>query len=436
MLTTNIRYKTQDAKSTKTGYSLVIPIILSTLILATNPFSYSHTIPALSDSSKELYLLRSEHYLYITSSENTSSVSLSFAYPPVYSYQSPIFFELYNDTTAPVQSYKIINDTYPNLLVNFNIGPLHKNDMFLIHFSFYVLIKNHEFNDIPLYVKFPVMKDIPDDALPWLKNSSVVQVNNPLINMKAKQIRSKNNNLISYAKDVAYFIKHNRYPLFVLQLKTGLFFSQDAVTTLLINGENVGRSHLACALFRNQGIPARVVLAHNDQGFWTQMHYMVEYYIPRYGWVLLDSTKGETPYPTRRQIINRICSINDEENTKYDYIHKFMKGEERWLWINTSCVRPYYLDCREGSSRSQMFTEQTIISNPDDVEFAFQLTKQVFRRYQMYLGMNLTPVNQMIFNHALTLQRESLDNLILNGNLDLYIKGLIDAYNEYNQITI
>jgi len=410
-------------------------IILTLSMLMISVFSSTEVTLGLSNPQKELYLLRSEHYLYLKASDDTSSISVRFVYPPVYGYQSPIFFELHNDTDAPVRSYRIINDTYPNLLVDFNIDPLHKEARVLIHFSFYVLVKNHDFNDTPLHVEFPAIRDIPDDTLPWLKGSSVVQVDHPLIRIKARQIRGKNNNMVRYAEDVAFFIKHHRYLLFVLQLNTGLFFSQDAVTTLLINGENVGRSHLACALLRSQGVPARVILAHNDQGFWTQMHYMVEYYIPRYGWVLLDSTKGETPYSTRRQIINRICHLDDEEDTKQDYIYKFMKGEERWIWFNTSKVTPYYLDCKEGSSRSQMFTERRVKSSSDNIEFAFYLTRQVFSKYQKYLGMNLTYADKIVFNHALNLQKQAIDHLKLHGNLELYTSYLLESYDEYNRIT-
>ena len=67
---------------------------------------------------------------------------------------------------------------------------------------------------------------------------------------------------------------------------------------------------------RAKNVPARVLLVHNDQGFWTQMHYMVEYYLPGYGWVLIETTRGETPYETKRQVVNRVCYPEDEEDTK------------------------------------------------------------------------------------------------------------------------
>ncbi|HEC89684.1 MAG TPA: hypothetical protein ENI44_03775, partial [Thermoplasmatales archaeon] len=213
----------------------------------------------------------------------------------------------------------------------------------------------------------------------------------------------------------------------------GLFLSQDAVTTLFINGENVGRSHLACALFRSQNIPARVLLANNDQGFWTQMHYMVEYYIPNYGWVLLDSTKGETPYATKRQVINRICSIEDEDDTKRDYIFPFMTGEERWIWIDTDKVQPYYVDCRTGS-KSQMFQESKVSIDTSTAEYAFLRTKTVFHIYEYFLNRNLNTEDTIHLNKAVDYQKQAVHTLAENDDFYQYIYFMDKAYDEYLSI--
>jgi hypothetical protein len=178
-----------------------------------------------------------------------------------------------------------------------------------------------------------------------------------------------------------------------------MFFNQDAVTTLLINGEVVGRSHLAAALFRTHNIPARVLLVHNDQGFWTQMHYMLEYYVPEYGWVLLDPTKGETPYATQRQIINRICSLDDELDTKYDYIFPLMRGEERWMWYNEDILKPYFFDCDIGS-KSQMFTENNILLNESTAKQLLNDTHYLFSLYQRFLAEEVQGSDQDHFNNA------------------------------------
>ncbi|UCD13985.1 MAG: transglutaminase domain-containing protein [Thermoplasmatales archaeon] len=387
------------------------------------------------DVQKELYLMRGEHYLYLNASDNVNEFHLRFVFPPDYQYQAPTLLEIYNDTTADILHYQIEDDlNKPNKIINFTIGPMHKNESVLLHFSCWVLVKNHEFEDLSNYVKFPKKRDLPEETKTWLTSTKVVQVHSILIRHKARQLRGCSNNLIQFANRVASFIKNHRFLLFLIQLKLRILFSQDALTTLLINGENVGRSHLACAFFRGYNVPARVLLAHNDQGFWTQMHYMVEYYCPGYGWVLIDSTKGKTPYATKRQIINRISFPEDEENTKRDYIIPTMKGEERWMWIDNENIYPYYLDCKTGS-KSQMFYEGNIETNAFTADYAFLLTHMVYHQYEKYLGVNLTGENLGHLQNATTFHLKAIAEF-QQSNIQTYIDNMYLAYYEYLKIIL
>jgi|GEM_PF-843448 len=389
---------------------------------------------ALSTDLQELDLLRVEHYLYINASEDVDAFHIRFSFPPDYQYQTPILLDLYNDsTTTKILHYQIENDTYaPNKIINFTIGAMEKDESILLHFSCWVLVKNHDYSDLPPYVKIPKKSQLPKNTKIWLASTKVVQLHSILIRQKARQLHGISDNLIRYAGRIAPFIKNHRFALFVLELNLGLLLSQDARTTLLINGENVGRSHLACALFRIYHIPARVLLVNNDQGFWTQMHYMVEYYCPGYGWVLVETTGGKTPYETKRQVVNRVCYPDDEQDTKKDYIFPFMKGEERWLWMDTENVFPYYVDCKTGS-KSQMFSETAISIDSLTADHAFVLTQIVFRFYQKYLGKNLTNENLQHFQNASTDQRNAIVMLNAN-NSEGYIFYLNNAYDEYRKI--
>ena len=385
---------------------------------------------------KELSLLRGEHYLYINASEDVDAFNVHFVFPPDYGYQVPIYLELYNDTTANISQYQIIDDSDGlNKLIHFAIDSMNKNESVLLHFSCWVLVKNHDFSDLPEEQKFPRLLKLPEETTTWLKSTHVVQKNSILIRLRARQLRGIKNDMMRYTQRVSRFIKNHRYFLFLIQLRFGIFLNQNARTTLLINGENVGRSHLACALFRSQRIPARVLLVHNDQGFWTQMHYMVEYYVPEYGWVLLDSTKGQTPYETKRQIINRICFPRDEDDTKHDYILPYMKGEERWLWIDSEDVYPYYVNCDQGS-KSQMFIETELVSDGYKVDYAFLLTQLVFHQYEQYLGQNLPGENQQYFNNATQYQQQAMQQLIQTQDLDDYIYYMDSAFDQYKEIDI
>jgi hypothetical protein len=428
---------------------VLFSVVFVILLLVSTPaqslhFSNSDTteIPEISHVSsvdsnqKEISLLRGEHYIYLNASDYVDSFHFWFVFPADYGYQTPIYVQIYDDTTADILNYKIQDDEDGlNKLINFHIGSIEKNHSVLVHFSVYVLTINHDFSDMPQKQRFPLRIKLPEETKQWLSASEVVQKNSILIRLKARQLRGINNDMIRYVNRVAPFIKYHRFGLFLIQLNLRLFFTQDARTTLLINGENVGRSHLACALFRSQNIPARVLLVHRDQGFWTQMHYIVQYYVPDYGWVLLDSTDGKTPYDTKNQIINRICFIQDEQDTKEDYIYSFMKGLERWLWIDSEYIYPYYYDCDQGS-KSQMFRECDIVSNAQKVDYAFIKTQLVYHQYEKFLGMNLSDENKTIFENAILYQKTAINQLKQTQDITKYILYIDLAYDEYKKIQL
>ena len=394
-------------------------------------------LPLEDTETKDLYLLRVEHYLELEATENTDTFHVQYAFPPMYKYQVPIVLTFFNDSTTKLMEYRIQDDTYaPNRIVNFTISSMQADEHALIHFTIWMLIEAHDFSDLPDDVDIPSSpNENPEDTIHWLSSSEMVQSKRVRIRVRANQLEGNNDDVVSYAQNVSYFIKNHRYGFFLFQLFTRMFFKQDAMATLRFNGENVGRSHLACALLRSQNIPARVILVNNDQGFWTQMHYMVEYYVPDYGWVLLDSTKGETPYSTQRQIINRICSIEDEDDTKHDYIYRFMRGEERWIWIDTETVQPYYIDCDEGS-KSQMFTETIVSAQPFAADYSFFRTQNVYSQYEKFLGSDLSSTDQQHVEQAIHFQTQACLKLVDTGDLNEYIFYIEKAYDEYKAITL
>ena len=414
---------------------LFIDIVVSPLVHSEVDFQEDIKSIKCSVQEQELDLLRVEHYLYVNASADVGTFHIRFSFPPDYQYQVPLLLEIYNDsTTSEILHYQIENDTYePNKIINFTIGAMKKDDSVLLHFSCWVLVKNHDFSDLPVYVKIPKIYQLPDETKIWLDSNSMVQTHSILLRNKARELHGLSDNLIRYASRIAPFLRYHHYFLFAFELHSGLLLSQDARTTLLFSGENVGRAHMACAFFRIYHVPARVLLVNNDQGFWTQMHYMAEYYCPGYGWVLVETTSGKSPYATKHQVINRVCYPQDEKNTKDDYIFRFMKGEERWLWIDTNSVSPYYVDCKKGS-KSQMFNEAVVSPDQLTADFAFVLTKRVFRQYQKYLEVNLTDENLHHFQNATMYQKDAI-NTLKGNNTEGYISFLNKAYDEYKEIS-
>lgn len=386
------------------------------------------------EEDKELDLLRGEHVLVLKAEDDVSSFNVRYAFPPSYQYQVPILFELLENTTASILKYSIDNDTDGlNKVVNFTIGAMNNGENVTLHFNYWVLVRNNDYSDFPEYVKIPEKHELPEDTKQWLVSTKVVQVDNILIKLHARKLRGFNDNLIRLADKTASFIKYHRYLSFLIQVNIPIWFSQDAVTTLLISADCVGRSNLGCALFRANNVPARVLLVNPPYKFWTQMNYIPEYYCPGYGWVMIED--GKTPHEPKNQIVNRICFPDDENNTHTDYIFRFMKCEENWLWIDNEHVLPYYVDCREGS-KSKMFNESEVITCSSTANDAFFFTQTVFRQYEQHLGTSLTGENLGHFQNATSYQMEAIQDFKDTENPYGYIYLMRKANDEYKKIEI
>ncbi len=137
----------------------------------------AHTNNLTSTDDQELDLLRVEHYLYVNASADVGTFHIRFSFPPDYQYQVPLMLEIYNDrTTSDILHYQIENDTNePNKIINFTIGAMEKDESVLLHFSCWVLVKNHDFSDLPSYVKIPKKYQLPEDTKIWLASTKEVQ---------------------------------------------------------------------------------------------------------------------------------------------------------------------------------------------------------------------------------------------------------------------
>jgi hypothetical protein len=344
--------------------------------------------------------------------------------------------EIFNDTSADILKYNIENDTNdPNKFVNFTIGPMEKDSRAFIHFNYWVLVKNNNYSDFPKYVKIPKKNELPTETTKWLSSTNVVQKNKILIRLKARELKILTNNLIKLASRISKFCRLHRYIFFLIQYVLGTYRSQDAFTTLFRNGECPGRSHLGCALFRANNIPARVILANRDYKFWYEMHYATEYYCPDYGWILTEVHSGITPYEPKNQIILRICYPEDENDTHTDFIYPKMKGLENWFWIYNQNVKPYYDKDFINGSKTTMSIENEIFTDNESTEEAYSITKEVFHQYQYYINMNLTNENLEHFQNATSYQFEAINEL-KTGNVQQYISFMNMAIEEYNKIVI
>jgi len=245
--------------------------------------------------------------------------------------------------------------------------------------------------------------------------------------------------MLKLANRIAKFCAEHRKLLWGIQYNLQELLQlppQDAVTALRAPTECPSRSHLGCALFRANGVPARVVLAMPTRyKFWFEMHYMTEYYLNDFGWVLTEAHHGVTPYPPQEQIILRICYPEDENNTQADYMYLRMKGIERWMWFDNESVKPYYVDCIEGS-KMKSFAENSVMVDSDTANATIDLTSEVFDKYQYYLGLSLVGENQDHFETAIDYIESAIEEFDNSDDTSGYMEYLNLSNDEFDLITI
>ncbi len=415
---------------------LALGLIVQLSFLSISPYvTAKQTVEDKTDILQELNLLRGEHFLYVNATKDVTSFHIRYSFPPDYNYQVPIMLEILNDSTADVLNYEIQKDSLePNNVINFTLGSMQKGDMVFLHFFCWVLVINNNYSDLPEYAKIPKKCELPEETKYWLSSSDMVQTNSILLKIKAYEVKGFTTNLFVLAHKIAFYVKYHKLPFYSLQLALGTLKGQDALTTLFRNGDCPGRSHLSCALFRINNVPARVVMVTRSYPFWYQMHFMVEYYCPNYGWILSEVHNAETPYEPKNQIVMRICSLEDENTTGHDFIFSKMTGVEQWFWIDDNAVKPYYKDLKEGS-KLNMFPEKALFTNTTTAFTTINVTETVFSFYQQYLGKNLSEENLNHFRSAVVDQKQAIESFKQSEDPYGYIDYMTLALNEYGEIS-
>jgi len=394
----------------------------------------NNSIYVTIDNEQELDLLHGEIIFEIKAYDDiASSFNISYAVPPIYCDQAPILIELREDTDAKIISYRIINDTgHPNKVVNFTIEPMEKDENATFHFDFWVLVKNNKYQELPTFVNIPEENELPEETKKWLVSTKAIQSDNILIKHKARVLkRFTGNNLIQFAEKIASFTgKHrNRFMPISYKFSFPPRHYQDAVFTYLFGGVCTGRANLGTALFRANGVPARdlAVMPTWSKDMWFDMHYISQYYCPNYGWVLVETSLGTTPYEPKNNVIMRV-NYPEDENKAGNRFSSGTGGVEYWFWTNNEKIFfPY-----TGATR-RAWIEKELTKDQQNATIAFNLTQDVYELHTKYLGINLTGDNMIHFDNAILAQQNAIE-CFNQSNFNGYSDNMTFAYDEYREI--
>lgn len=419
---------------------LVIVVLLIT-------FGVPSETSTISPSGKatELDLLYGEIVFFIRiPPEHNTCFNITYSIPPIYNNQTPIFFEILDDTTAEIISYKILNDTgVTNKVVRLNIAPDPYGDVPFVHFQCWVLVSNNEFNGFTRDAKIPSMDDLPDDVKIWLDPTQAVQSNNFLIQNKARSLMNTDDNLTLLAEEIVTYTSKNKMRPVLWLLANIIPINRhsdwakflDATSSLFFGGSCTGRANLGTALFRASGVPSRVLHVMptwtwyfvEENNMWYDMHYISEYFSIENGWVLSETSIGITPLEQKQNIVLRV-NYPDDENRAGNMLD-YYGGCEQWFWTDED-INLYWTHKGSGT---RSFYNNNITINEETAGFIFNITQKVYTLFTKYAGLNLSERNHQQFCNATRFQKKAIEAF-----KQLDIKGYHDnitlAYYEYTKI--
>lgn len=217
------------------------------------------------------------------------------ALPLDYGEQVPLSFELSTRPAGRIRASNVYQDRPGAWIAQVELAPLRQDERVVLDWTSVVIVGARSFSDLPQSAPMP--NAWPEAARPWLAATRCAQADDPRIRRVAATIRDTSEDVISII---------DRTLLWMSGLDTEgreMCSVFDAVQALDHRGSCVSRANLAAALLRANGIPARMLGGYPS---WfagpMQCHFVVEAFVPGFGWFPVEPTRCHAPVRPGDQI--------------------------------------------------------------------------------------------------------------------------------------
>jgi transglutaminase-like putative cysteine protease len=231
----------------------------------------------------------------IQAHRKSDKVMMLIPLPLCYREQAPLTYDLFTDPPEKLARARVFRDKLDNYVAEVSLYELNPGDAVRLTWSSIVLCGPASFDDAPKTA--PLSKEWPKEARPWLASTRCVQATHERIKKAAAEIRGESSDVMEIIRAT---LKRTGE---IFAKQTGHCTDLDAVQALDRKGSCTSNANLVAALLRANGIPARILAGYPT---WTgrplQTHYIVEAYVPVYGWYPIESTVLKAPWPRWKQI--------------------------------------------------------------------------------------------------------------------------------------
>lgn len=227
--------------------------------------------------------------------------------PLGYRDQSPLNYELKVAPAAAAKGLEIYEDQPGNFVARVQLSKTECQRTVVLQFRSLVLAQPSDFSRVPEKALIP--EAWPAAAQPWLAATWCVDHKHP-------KIREITNRIVRDTKDVRQIIRRvEQEASRRFQSAQGFVNNLTAVEALEKRGSCTSNANLVAALLRACGVPGRVLAGYPSRSGPLQTHYIVEAYVPGFGWFPIESSRLESPWPAAEQInVAIIYPENEEEN--------------------------------------------------------------------------------------------------------------------------
>ncbi|UCE19141.1 MAG: T9SS type A sorting domain-containing protein [Gemmatimonadota bacterium] len=365
-------------------------------------------------AGSNLYLNKAVGNLRVDREASGETYEAYFHIPISFEEQVPILIEV---ESPDLIDYRFVHLNPPNVVI---AARLNRAPSTTLNWTGWVLVKETRHTELPDHVPIPTMDELPDSVKKWLASTDCCQAAAPVVQETAASLRGNTTNLLELANSISTYC--NKSIPFAFTRSPASF---DAVYAINWGNSCTGHAHAGAALCRANGIPARSIL---NIPVWfdgyMDMHWIIDYFVPEYGWIIMETVSGLNFYPSERTVVVFVSYPEDEFPLFYP-----VGCDEHW---HTSDPALGYNPRWGRAHRS--FSLNTVTTSTDTMDLAHSLTQSVYHYYTHLWGIPLPPEHEERFENAYANQQAALI-AFQNGDLDSYVALMQEALLYYQNMT-
>lgn len=228
--------------------------------------------------------------------------------PLSYREQVPLTYELRTQPSGALARTRIYEDRPGNFVLEATFHAMKTDQTTLVSWESVVLCGERSFSDVPSKASIPPAW--PEEAAPWLRSTWCVQSAHPRFVALAKELRRDTDDVMEIIRRIETRAAE------IYSNAKGDVVDLTAVEALDKQGSCTSCANLVAALLRASGVPARVLSGYPLWSGPLQTHYIVEAFVPGYGWYPIESTMCRSPWQPYQQVEVSIVAPEHEDRAQ------------------------------------------------------------------------------------------------------------------------